>query len=74
MHIYVYSLAAGAKHLQQNAAYLAFKQGLHLIKKKKKSSFLQNKFDNDFDFYVLYSMPKNSKEFLSNLLPKHHFK
>lgn len=35
MHIYVCSLAAGAKRLQQNAAYCAFKPGLHLIQRPK---------------------------------------
>lgn len=38
MHIYVSSLAAGAKHPEQNAAYCAFKQGLRLIKNKNETT------------------------------------
>lgn len=77
MHIYVCSLAAGAKHLQQNAAYCAFKPGLHLIQKpkyRKKPEFLQNKLDNDLDFYAFHGESENGQELLSHLLPKHHLK
>lgn len=66
MHIYVSSLAAGAKHPEQNAAYCAFKQGLRLINKNENNnrpSLLQNKCGNDLDFSVPHSRPENSEEF-----------